>query len=275
MRCRVGLRTALPGVTLLVLGLGVGACADPPESPAPPSPPPAPAETPPPAPAPPAARGAYEVTPLQFYGGISGEITVIPIPRSGPVEVDRDREVCGQYRLTDESAMASASGGLANVVVRLVGVTKGKPWLQRSTPELTLSQCRFDPHVLLLDPGEGLKLRNLDGILYQVRSLSRKNPPLSVDQPGYQKEVALGPGSFAEPEFIGVWCDAHAWMSAVIVVTDSPYYTVTNRTGTFKLSQIPPGPYTLEFWHERYGSRTREVRVQANQVIDMTERFVG
>jgi hypothetical protein len=40
-------------------------------------------------------------------------------------------------------------------------------------------------------------------------------------------------------------------MSAVILVVDTPYFTVSGRDGAFEIASVTPGEYKLEVFHER------------------------
>ena len=67
---------------------------------------------------------------------------------------------------------------------------------------------------------------------------------------------------FEKPETFKVKCEVHPWMSAYIGVFNNPYFTVTGDDGSFALKSLPPGEYTIEAWHERYGTQTAKVRVE-------------
>jgi hypothetical protein len=41
-----------------------------------------------------------------------------------------------------------------------------------------------------------------------------------------------------------------------------PYYTTTDASGAFVLSDVPPGDYELKFWHETLGEGSRKVTVK-------------
>ena len=67
---------------------------------------------------------------------------------------------------------------------------------------------------------------------------------------------------FREEEvMVSVKCDVHGWMKAYIGVVDHPYFAVTPEDGSFQLSNVPPGTYTLETWHEVFGRQTAEITV--------------
>jgi len=46
-------------------------------------------------------------------------------------------------------------------------------------------------------------------------------------------------------------CNAgHVWMNAEMMVVPHPYYAVTDEDGNFRLTNVPPGEYEIEAWHE-------------------------
>lgn len=46
-------------------------------------------------------------------------------------------------------------------------------------------------------------------------------------------------------------------MRAFVVVTDHPFFAVSDDRGRFSIEGVPPGSYTLEAWHSRYGWKRR------------------
>jgi len=75
--------------------------------------------------------------------------------------------------------------------------------------------------------------------------------------------------TFPVAERVKVQCDMHGWMSAWIVVADHPYHAITDETGAFVLSHVPPGTYTVEIWQEALGSRREVVTVASNDTTDL------
>jgi len=64
---------------------------------------------------------------------------------------------------------------------------------------------------------------------------------------------------------IRIHCDVlHTWMSAAIVVTDTPYFALTDKSGHFKLDQLPAGEYDIEVWHERLSARQQRLVVSVH-----------
>jgi hypothetical protein len=64
---------------------------------------------------------------------------------------------------------------------------------------------------------------------------------------------------------VPVKCNIHPWMRAYIGVVSHPFFAVTGDDGTFKIKGLPPGKYTVEAWHERYGRKEVEITVAARE----------
>ncbi len=51
-------------------------------------------------------------------------------------------------------------------------------------------------------------------------------------------------------------------MSAYVMVTDQPYYALTDADGNFKIDGVPPGTYEIEVWHEWLGKHRKPITVK-------------
>ena len=60
--------------------------------------------------------------------------------------------------------------------------------------------------------------------------------------------------TFTAPEvMVRFKCNVHGWMRAYVGVMAHPYFAVTDADGAFKITNLPPGTYTI-------GALAREVR---------------
>jgi hypothetical protein len=62
-----------------------------------------------------------------------------------------------------------------------------------------------------------------------------------------------------------VKCDVHGWMKAWMAVLPHPFYAVSQANGTFTISNLPPGTYTLVAWQEKYGAKEQQITVAAKE----------
>lgn len=201
---------------------------------------------------------AYEGGAVSNGGTISGVVKLqgtAPAPK--PVEVTKDKEVCGQHEIKTEDLLVSAGGGVENAVVSITNITKGKA-MPSDSPVLDQKGCQYVPHVLLFPAGSTVKINNNDGILHNIHTYSTKNPPINMAQPKFKKTIDA---KFDQPEVIKVTCDAHGWMSGWFIAEDNPYYVKTDANGAFKLTDVPPGEYELKVWQEKLGEKTQKVTV--------------
>lgn len=262
MRVRILLGLSCGLIALAIAACG-GAPAEPTEAPAPP-----PAAQPTEAPAP----EGYQGGPVSDGGTIAGIVSYGGPPvEPEQVTVDQDNDVCGDT-IEIERVQTDAAGGLADAVVRITDISSGKP-LSELGSDFVLDQvgCRYRPSVVIVPVGQPLTVLNSDGILHNVHTTPFDNPPLNVAQPGTQPEISSDPFTF--PEFIPVDCDVHGWMHATIVAVDNPYAVVTGEDGSFTLTDVPPGTYTIEFWHSELGTQTVQVTVEAGATATVDAEF--
>jgi plastocyanin len=190
-------------------------------------------------------------------GTISGTVKydgTAPAPK--PVEVTKDKEVCGLHQHFQEDLIVDSSGGIANAVVIVKGA-KGdlKPG------DVTFDQkgCDYVPHVLAFPAGSTVKIVNSDGILHNIHTYSTANPSFNMAQPKFKKVIEQ---KVEKPEVIKVTCDAHGWMHGWWVATDTPYFAVTDDKGNYTIKDVPAGDYTVEVWQEKLGTDDQKASVK-------------
>ena len=69
-------------------------------------------------------------------------------------------------------------------------------------------------------------------------------------------------------------CEVHPWMFAYVGVFDHPFFAVTGKDGTFKISGVPNGKYVIEAYHVKtHGANpgvSQEIAVDGNKKVDFT-----
>lgn len=179
------------------------------------------------------------------------------------LEVTKDAKVCGKTEKFSEELIVGENKGIKNVLVYLQTVPGAPPLLVPDTnPAIDQTDCRYEPHVLLVPAGATVDIKNSDGILHNIHTYSTKNPAFNMAQPKFQKVVQK---TFAEPEIIQATCDVHAWMTAWIVVQEHGYYALTDEAGAGRLVDVPAGEYDLRVWHEALGERNVKVSIKPGE----------
>ena len=149
----------------------------------------------------------------------------------------------------------------------IVYVSEGLPSTEYATPTtaVLLDQvgCMYVPHVLTCMVNQPVTIRNSDPTAHNVHAVPRINPVFNFGQTkkNMTKDVKL-----PRPEIFKVKCDVHPWMIAWIGVFDHPFHAVSDKSGKFKITGLPPGKYTITAWHEIYGSFSKKVVVSDQQI---------
>ena len=199
-----------------------------------------------------AATAAYEVVDVKDGGTLTGVVRFAGAPpKLAALPVNKNREVCGEEKAS-EALVVGADGGVRGSVVLVEGVTKGK----KPTGEVVLDnhRCLFVSHVSALAAGDKARVKNSDAILHNTHGFMGKPTVFNLALPNKDQMVDIT-RRLNKPGVIRVLCDAHPHMFAWMIVHDSPYVTVTDERGAFKLDGIPPGTYKVTMWHEGFRAK--------------------
>lgn len=146
-----------------------------------------------------------------------------------------------------------------DVVVYLERIP-GKTFTPPTTPVvIDQKNLAFQPHVVAVLAGTKVTFPNSDEVRHNVFSPTKG---ATFDLGSYPLGSSRS-RAFDVPGVVTLLCNVHAEMSAYVVVTETPYFAVTDRDGHFSMPTVPPGRYQLATWYER----ARPVR----QVVDVPE----
>ena len=161
------------------------------------------------------------------------------------------------------------NGKVQNVLVRVIGGLEGKTFTDVSSEEVELDQhgCIYTPRVVGVRIGQKVTFINSDPIFHNVRSVAKENQKFNIAMPHKDQRFTK---AFTKPEvFVQAKCSVHPWMGAYVAVMEHPFFSVTNAQGEFSIKDLPPGKYTIEAWHEIFGTQKQEISVTTNGVTPL------
>src|SRR5437762_3117664 len=95
-----------------------------------------------------------------------------------------------------------------------------------------------------------------------IKAKGVKNRPFNISQPTNMTSER----TFSVPEvMVPLECNVHGWMHAWLAVLPHPFFSVSGADGSFSIKGLPPGTYTIEAWHEKYGTQTATVTVAGSE----------
>lgn len=193
----------------------------------------------------------YQVTSVQNGGTISGTVKWSgPLPRLSPVAISKDSLICDpeSEKTRDlERLVIGPQAGVANTVVYLKDISHGKKMdLPQQRRFLDQKRCRYEPHILLVPANSELQMKSSDATLHTIHmdGAATYNLPFPFTNQMVARQMpTVG--------LVNLRCNGgHTWMNAEMFVVPHPYYAVTDESGRFQLSNVPPGEYQLVAWHE-------------------------
>ena len=216
------------------------------------------------------SQSDYKVVTVSDGGTISGTVKWSgPVPRALTFPVTKDPKVCDpdSNKTSDlERLIVGPQGGVANTIVYLKNISRGKAMdLPEQRRHLDQKNCRYVPHILLVPEKAILDMKSSDATLHTIHmdGAATYNLPFPLpDRVSSRPMPAAG--------LVHLRCNGgHVWMNAEMMVVTHPYYAVTDETGNFQFTDVPPGTYQVVAWHEGWGLAGKE---QAYDVL--TERSV-
>src|SRR3989442_6225611 len=219
-----------------------------------------------PPPAPPAPAAAPDVA--VAGGTITGKIKFTgTAPRNPAIDMSEEAACKAKYTTTptEENVVAGPANALANVFVYVKsGLPAGQTFPAPATPVvLDQNGCRYHPHILGVMVGQNLEIKNSDPVLHNIKAIAKANRPFNVSQPGAGMKTTR---TFSAAEvMVNLECNVHGWMHAYAGVRSDPFFAVTGPDGSFSIKGLPPGTYTIEAWHEKFGTQTATVTIAGTE----------
>jgi plastocyanin len=204
-----------------------------------------------------AGMWAQSVAAAAGGGTVSGRISLAgSFQKPKALPVFKSRAICGAA-VANETLLVGRDGGVKNGAVIIHPTDRPAAALPG---ELVLDnrRCAFAPHVQVAAVGSELVLKNSDPILHTVHARLGNETLFNVGLPKWRQVKKR----LDRAGVVKINCDVlHTWMTAAIVVTDSPYFAVSDERGFFSIDGLPIGDYELEVWHERLGVRKQTLRI--------------
>jgi hypothetical protein len=201
----------------------------------------------------------YQEITVSNGGTITGTVKWSgPAPHEATFPITKDAEVCDpdSRKTTDlERLIVGPQGGVANTIVYLKDIASGKAMdLPEQRRHLDQKRCHYVPHILLVPQGATLQMESSDATLHTIHmeGAATFNLPFPFTH-------QITSRTMSTPGLVQLRCNGgHVWMNAEMMVVRHPYYAVTDESGQFEFTDVPPGTYQIVAWHEGWGREGKE-----------------
>jgi len=228
-----------------------------------------------PAPAPGPTGGGKQVD-LATTGTLSGRVAFSGTPPTAAILKMASDPACVQESgptLVSDAVLIGANGALKNAFIYVKDGLDAAYSFDVPTSPAILDQkgCRYTPRIIGVRVGQPLEVINSDATLHNVHAMPMVNREFNHSQPiqGFRTTK-----TFTKPEAMVLFkCNVHAWMTAYVGVMAHPYFAITDDAGAFEIKNVPPGTYTIEAWHEKFGTQTAKVTLGDKQAQTVSFKF--
>lgn len=227
-----------------------------------------------------ATTAAAETPKRAITGNIKGTVLFEGEP---PERATLDRKsdpFCARQGATaNADDVVVTKGKLAGVLVRIKNGDAGAhtapaaPAAQAAPAVIDQVGCMYTPHVIGIQAGQKIVVRNSDGTTHNVHGTLKGKDLLNKMQSAKAPDVPVDAATATAGDVIELACGVHPWMHAYAVVHDHPFFAVTGTDGVFSIPGVPQGTYTLEAWHPTLGAKSMTVKIGVGAKAAITARF--
>jgi len=163
--------------------------------------------------------------------------------------------------------------GVAGESVVYVDTIAGKTFPAPSEhPVIDQKGLLFQPHIAVVLAGTTVDFLNSDKVAHNVfwPSLMQGTKKLPGKNLGTWPQGEKRSFKFDQPGVAALLCNVHPEMSGYVVVTPTPYHATTDKSGSYKIDNVPDGQYSVVAWHEGAKSQSKAVTVAGDTKVDFT-----
>ena len=135
----------------------------------------------------------------------------------------------------------------------------------RAKVVLDQRNLKFLPHILAVRVGTEVEFPNNDRVFHNVFSFHDGKPfDLGIYPVGTARRHR-----FDELGLSRIFCNIHANMAAYVMVVDTPYFAVANKSGLFTILSVPPSTYPYHAWRPGGPTLTGSTIVEPGKTLDI------
>ena len=176
------------------------------------------------------------------------------------------------------SSLAASAGSISGKVSGVTGESVvyveavGEKTFPAPTDQPVVDQkgLMFTPHIVAVQQGTTVQFLNSDKVAHNVFWISVGGNKKLGHNLGTWPQGEKRPFKFDNTGAIPLLCNVHPEMSGYIVVSPTPYFVVTDKSGSYKIDNVPDGSYNVTAWHEGAKNSSKPVTVAGEGKADFT-----
>jgi len=128
----------------------------------------------------------------------------------------------------------------------------------------------FAPHIVAVQQGTTVEFLNSDSVAHNVFWPSVGGNKKLGHNLGTWPQGQRQSFKFDASGVVPLFCNVHPDMAGYLIVSPTPYFATTDKTGAYKIENVPDGSYSVTAWNEGAKSKTNPVNVAGDAAADFT-----
>lgn len=179
--------------------------------------------------------------------------------------------VLGMCLAASAGTISGKVSGVSGESVVYVDVIQGKTFPAPSArPVVDQKGLMFVPHLTAVQLGTTVEFLNSDSVAHNVFWTSVGGNKKLTHNLGTWPKGEKRSFKFDNAGAVPLLCNVHPEMAGYIVVSPTPYYALTDKSGEYKIENVPDGSYTITAWHEGAKGQSKPVTVSGDTKADFT-----
>lgn len=173
--------------------------------------------------------------------------------------------------LANAGTISGKVSGASGESVVYVDVAAGKTFpAPTARPLVDQKGLMFTPHITVVQVGTTVDFQNSDSVAHNVFWTSVGGNKKLTHNLGTWPKGEKRSFKFDNPGAVPLLCNVHPEMAGYIVVSPTPYFATTDKSGEYKIENVPDGSYTVTAWHEGTKNQSKPVSVAGDTKADFT-----
>ena len=166
---------------------------------------------------------------------------------------------------TISGKVSGVAGESAVYIEAIQGKTSPAPTQQ---PVMDQKGLMFQPHIVVVQQGTTVEFLNSDSVAHNVFWISVGGNKKLGHNLGTWPKGEKRPFKFDNPGAVPLLCNVHPEMAGYVVVAPTSYFATTDKSGEYKIENVPDGSYTVTAWHEGAKNQSKPVTVAGDSKAD-------
>jgi len=171
--------------------------------------------------------------------------------------------------IANAGTISGKVSGVSGESVVYVDTISGKTFpAPTKSPVVDQKGLLFQPHITVVQVGTTVEFLNSDKVAHNVFWTSVGGNKKQGHNLGTWPQGEKRSFKFDSPGPVPLLCNVHPEMAGYIVVVPTPYYALTDKSGEYKIENVPDGSYNVVAWHEGAKNQSKPVNVSGDTKAD-------